>query len=359
MLIPLITKIAGALGRRAINSTLGSVRSECVQDSTLERRWRPAQNAQIGIRNSLLKLGLLFALLVFATSNIGAQEEDRLQIGVTLHPYYSWVANIVGERGEVIPVIPENADPHAYQPVPEDLEKLSRLDVIVINGLGHDEFIQPMLKAAGQETIERINPNEGVPLIPIEGKHYGSNPATADAKVGNGFNSHSFLSIISAVQQINNIAAGLARLDPEHAATYQDNARAYAKRLRKLLAGTLAQVNEQDIEHIKIATVHDGYAYLFQELGLVVEATIQPRHGIDPSPKQLADTIRQLKAANVDILFTEMDYNKQFVDVIREETKTQIFPLTHISKGPYEPQKFETEITNNLQNIVAALENLL
>jgi zinc transport system substrate-binding protein len=307
---------------------------------------------------TLSKLGVVFTLIIFVVQPVWTQEKSGLQIGVTLHPYYSWVTNIVGDLGEVIPIIPENADPHAYQPVPEDIEKLSRLDVIVINGLGHDEFIQPMLKAAGQETIERINPNEGVPLIPNEGKRYGLGPSTADAG-GNGFNSHSFISIISAVQQINNIAAGLARLDPEHAAIYQDNARSYTKRLRKLLAETLAQIDEQDVADIKIATVHDGYSYLFQELGLVVEATIQPRHGIDPSPKQLADTIRQLQEANVDILFAEMDYGKQFMDVIREETKTQIFQLTHISKGSYESQKFEVEIAENLRNIVTALQEVM
>jgi zinc transport system substrate-binding protein len=305
------------------------------------------------------RFAMVFLLMALAVQPIWGQEEPGLQIGVTLHPYYSWVANIVGDRGQVIPVIPESADPHAYQPAPKDLEKLSRLDVIVINGLGHDEFIQPMLKAAGQENIERINPNEGVPLIPVEGKRYDSDLATADANVENTFNSHSFLSIISAVQQINNIAAGLTRLDPEYAAIYQDNARTYTKGLRNLLAETLAQIDERDITQIKIATVHDGYAYLFQELGLVVETTIQPRHGIDPSPKQLADTIRQLQEADVDILFAEMDYSKQFVDVIRQETKTQIFQLTHISKGPFEPQKFEVEIAENLRNIVAAIQEVM
>lgn len=318
-----------------------------------------ASSGTSSVSSDLTRLAVVFFLMALAVQPIWAQAASGLQIGVTLHPYYSWVTHIVGDRGKVIPVIPENADPHAYQPVPEDLEKLSKLDVIVINGLGHDEFIQPMLKAAGQENIERINPNEGVPLISIERKRYGSNSETADPDVVNAFNSHSFLSITSAVQQINNIAAALGQLDPEQTAVYQDNARSYVKRLRKLLAKTLAQLGEQDVSQIKIATVHDGYAYLFQELGLVVEATIQPRHGIDPSPKQLADTIRQLQEANVDILFTEMDYSKQFVDVIREETKTRIFQLTHISKGPYEPQKFEVEIAENLRNIVTALQEVM
>jgi zinc transport system substrate-binding protein len=242
--------------------------------------------------------------------------------------------------------------------MPEDLQKLTKLDVIVINGLGHDEFIQPMLKAAGQENIKRINPNEGVPLIPVEPKRDGSNPATTDNAV-NAFNSHSFLSITSAVQQINNVATALGRLDPENASIYQENARFYTKRLRKRLAETLAQLGERDVAQVKLATVHDGYAYLFQELGLVVEATVQPRHGIDPSPKQLADTIRQLKAAKVDILFAEMDYGKQFIDVIRQETGTRVFQLTHISQGPYERQKFEMQIAENLQNIMAALEEVM
>lgn len=65
-----------------------------------------------------------------------------LRIGVTLQPYYSYVANIVKDKAEVIPVIRADLhDIHSYQPTFDDIKKLSECDAVVINGIGHDEFI--------------------------------------------------------------------------------------------------------------------------------------------------------------------------------------------------------------------------
>ena len=74
-----------------------------------------------------------------------------LKIGVTLHPYYSWTANVVGNLPgyEVRAILPGEIDAGDYQPRPEDIKKLVDLDAIVVNGIGHDDFIFPMLKASG------------------------------------------------------------------------------------------------------------------------------------------------------------------------------------------------------------------
>lgn len=61
-------------------------------------------------------------------------ETKRLRIGVTPHPYYSYVANIVGDRAEVVPLIPVGFNPHAYEPRGEDIKRLGALDVVVLNG---------------------------------------------------------------------------------------------------------------------------------------------------------------------------------------------------------------------------------
>ena len=299
------------------------------------------------VRVAATLLGLLLVLGPAA----GARAEDgRLRIGVTLPPYYSWVANIVGQRAEVVGLLPEKADPHSYQPRPEDLLRLADLDAVVVNGLGHDGFVDAMLAAAGSPDMVRIEPNRGLPLIPLEDR---------PAPRGDGppaFNSHSFLSITSAVQQINAIARELGRLRPGEAAAFTAGARAYAKRLRGLLRQALARLAARELPPPRIATVHDGYDYLFQELGLTVTAVVQPRHGINPSPRQLADTLRQLEAASVEVLFAEADYESGFVEVIRREAGTRLFKLTHLTGGGYTPQGFEAGMAENLEAIVRALE---
>ncbi|MDY6989843.1 MAG: zinc ABC transporter substrate-binding protein [Thermodesulfobacteriota bacterium] len=303
----------------------------------------------------VLSLLLLVPFLMALASQVRSGEEKKLNVGVTLHPYYSWVSNIVGDTADVTPIIPTDADPHSYQPRTQDLANLRNLDVIVINDVGHDEYIKPMLKSAGSEDLYTINTSIGLPLIPIFQQTYSFEGEESSGGTSVSYNSHTYIAITGAIQQINTIARELGKLRPGYADLYKKNARAYAKRLRRMLAGALEKVNAFDTTKVRIATVHDGYAYLMQELGLEIAAVIQPRHGIEPNPRQLQDTINRIKGAGVNVLFTELDYQKRYVDIIYEETGCRIYRLSHISHGPYTADKFERDIQGNLDDIIKAL----
>lgn len=278
--------------------------------------------------------------------------EKKLNVGVTLHPYFSWVSNIVGDKANVIPIIPEDNDPHSYQPRPQDLVSLKNLDVIVINNQGHDEYIKPMLKAADAEKMPIIDTSKGLPLIPIF-KDAKDDPASSETKVS--YNSHTYIAITGAIQQIQAIARELGILRPAYADFYKQNAKAYIKRLRGMLSDALAKLGNLDASEVRIATVHDGYSYLLQELGIEVAAVIQPRHGIEPNPRQLQDTIRRIKQANVNALFSELDYQKKYVDIIFQETGCRVYKLSHVSNGKYRADKFEQDMKQNLDTIIQAL----
>ena len=169
------------------------------------------------------------------------------------------------------------------------------------------------------------------------------------------YNSHTYVSILGAIQQINTIAAALGQLQPQYADLYQKNAHEYAKTLRNMLRKALQELKQYKAENISIATVHDGYAYLFQELGIRTDAVIQPRHGIEPSARQLADTIKRIKRAKANVLFSEVDYKKKYVDTIYQETGCRVYSLSHISNGPYTAEKFVQDMQANLDTIVRAL----
>ena len=281
----------------------------------------------------------------------GHAEECNLSIGVSLHPYYSWVKNIVGDTAKVTPLIPPGSDPHSYQPMPADLEHLQNLDVLIINGAGHDEFVQPMLKAVEHKKLKIINTSNGLPLLPSHALKYsfeGENQKIS-------YNSHTYIAITGAIQQIQMVARELGKLCPEQAKMYKKNARAYTKKLRKMLSDALVKIDTIDTNTLRIATVHDGYAYLFQELGIEVAAVVQPRHGVEPSARQLQDTIKRIKRAKVNILFTELDYKKKYVNIIFQETGCRIYSLSHISGGKYTKDFFEQAMQKNLNTITQAL----
>jgi zinc transport system substrate-binding protein len=147
-------------------------------------------------------LGALALLVPGLSAAAGAQ---RLKIGITLHPYYSFVASIVGDRADVVPLIDAEANPHGYTPQPGDMVRMTSMNVLVVNGIGHDTWAFEILDAAGQRgKLKLIHANDGVSLIPVAG-------APAGEKV---VNPHTFISTTAAIQQVYTIARSLGELDP-------------------------------------------------------------------------------------------------------------------------------------------------
>ena len=274
----------------------------------------------------------------------------RLKIGITLHPYYSFVANIVGNRADVVPLISSDANPHGYTPQADDMKRALSLDVLVVNGIGHDEWAFQIIKAAGREnTLPLIFSNAGVALIPIGGDQ-------SNAKV---VNPHTFVSTTAAVQQVYEISRQLAAMDPANANFYRQNASAYALRIRKLRADFMARIAKRDVSTFRCATMHAGYGYLMQEFGLKTSAIIEPRHGVSPTARQLAVTIDAIKAANVQVLFAEKYFAQaKLAETIQTATGAKIYALSHISSGPYTADKFEVEMKENLDTLYTAIESV-
>lgn len=285
---------------------------------------------------------LLCMLLVIGATQAAAKK----RIGVTLHPYYSFVANIVGDRAEVVPLIGAGFNPHNYRPQPEDIKRCMTLDIMVVNGIGHDEFAFEIMEAAEMAgKIKVIFANKDVSLIPVSGNLRGE-------KI---INPHTFVSVTASIHQIYTISKGLQEADPVNAEIYRQNTRAYVGNLRKMKAEYMQRVVDLPELDFRCATIHGGYDYLLQEFGLQVTAVIEPGHGLKPTASQLAKTIDAIKELDVDVIFTEMDFPEKYVDTIHQETGIRIKYLSHLTKGEYTAQSFEEGIRENLEALTTAL----
>ncbi|WP_422630796.1 metal ABC transporter substrate-binding protein [Pseudomonas mucidolens] len=302
----------------------------------------------MSILSPLLRLLLVGLISIVLVPLANAEAGKRLRIGITLHPYYSYVANIVGDKAEVVPLIPAGFNPHAYEPRADDIKRIGTLDVIVLNGVGHDDFADRMIATSERPAIPVIEANANVPLLAATG-----NAARGAGKV---VNPHTFLSISASIAQVNNIARELGKIDPDNAKAYTQNARAYGKRLRQMRAAALAKLTSAPNPDLRVATVHSAYDYLLREFGLEVTAVVEPAHGIEPSPSQLKKTIDQLRELDVKVIFSEIDFPSSYVDTIQRESGVKLYPLSHISYGEYSAEKYEQEMTGNLDTVVRAIQ---
>jgi zinc transport system substrate-binding protein len=289
---------------------------------------------------------LIAALLLAAVVPAQEPEVKKLRIGVTLVPYYSFTTNIAGDRAEVVPLIGTAFNVHGYQPQAEDIKRAMELDVLVVNGIGHDQWAFEILDAAERKgKIPIIYANEGVALFPVSG-------ATGPEPI---LNPHTFIGIASSIPQIYNIAEKLGELDPANAPYYRQNARAYTQRLRQLKAKYMGRLEGIEDIDFRCATVHGGYDYLLHEFGLTVSAVIEPNHGAKPTATQLRDTIDKIKALDVAVIFSEVDFPDDFVDAIEEATGVRVRHLSHLTATEYTPEAFEQGIERNMDALTSAL----
>ncbi len=265
----------------------------------------------------------------------------KLNIGITLHPYYSYVTNIVGDRATVTPLIDAGFNPHAYKLSPADLTRLNDMDAIVVNGIGHDHFAIEAIEQLKLPTLTVIEANAQVPLLSKPG--------------GKVHNPHTFVSIDAAIRQVYTIAKALAKMDPSNSQYFLKNALTYANKLRGIKRSALVQIAPLDFSHIRIASTHGAYGYLLQEFGLTVSAVVEPAHGVSPSASQLQSTIEKIKQANVQVLFTELNMANQYVSVIEKASDTRLFQFSHMTYGAYRGDLVESDMAHNLNTLVDAL----
>ena len=139
---------------RRENAFLCGLRKRACGDasSTLSARRLDRVACVSALRSAFFVFVLLLAAVAHAQT---AKPVATLKIGVTLHPYYSWTTNVVGNLPgyEVRALLPGDIDAGDYQPRPQDIKRLADLDVVIVNGIGHDDFIFPMLKASGNTKV--------------------------------------------------------------------------------------------------------------------------------------------------------------------------------------------------------------
>lgn len=292
------------------------------------------------MKEILLSLFLIFNSLTFA--------QEKLKIGITLLPYYSFVANIVKDKAEVIPIVKaEGFDSHTYQPKVEDIERAGEVDAVVVNGIGHDDFIYKILDTVDKKNRPVvINANKDVSLMPVAG-------TLNDEKI---MDSHTFISITASIQQVHNITKELVKLDPKNKDFYMNNSREYVKKLRKLKTDALKEVQNVKGEDVRVATFLGGYNYLLAEFGIDVKAVLEPAHGSQISMSSLQKMIEAIRKDRIDIIFGEKNYSDEYVKIIHNETGIEVRKLEHLTTGAYTADSFEKFIKIDLDEVVNAIK---
>ena len=276
-------------------------------------------------------------------SPTSAGAEKKFTIVTSFYPMYISTINITkGVAGvQVINMTkPQTGCLHDYQMTPEDLKTLEKANAFVINGAGMEQFIDKAMKQQAQ--LQVVNGSKGIVLLKDEKGE--ENP-------------HVWVSISNAILQVQNITQQLSAIDTAHADQYKSNGDEYIKKLSVLRDKMHKSLD--NVPHKDIVTFHEAFPYFAQEFNLHIVAVIEREPGAEPTPKELEETIRQIKEANIKALFAEPQYPSKAAEVISRETGAKVYTLDPAVTGDARPDAYNDYITimeKNLKTLQEALQ---
>jgi len=251
--------------------------------------------------------------------------------------------NIVGDRLTVGSLLPIGADPHSYQPVPQDATKISESKVLIVHGADYEHFLESLLEnAGGKEHL--IDASTGLRLLSDE---HGTDP-------------HLWLDPNNVIAYTDNIREGLIQFDPDGAEIYDANAGAYIDRLTELDAWINGQVAQIEPQRRVLVTNHEAFGYFAERYGFRVVGAIIPSFSSDSSPsaQQMADLIEQIKLHEAPAIFLDASDNPDLAQQIAKETGVKVVTDLHLESltngGP--AATYIDMMKDNVTKIVEALQ---
>ena len=232
---------------------------------------------------------------------------------VTTTIFADIVANVGGEFVSVTGLVPRNGDVHTFAPRPADVRAVSTAKLLVMNGLGLDDWLEKTItnaSAAGTPLIKMAVGLPGVTLLP------GETTVTE--------NPHLWMDVRYAESYVDRIAAALRSADPAHAAAYEAQATAYQHRLETLDGWVRAQIDTIPLANRKLVTFHDAFPYYAREYGITIVGIAVESPGQDPSAGYTAQLITALRNAGVKAIFSERQFPTKLIDVLAEEANCKV-----------------------------------
>ena len=241
---------------------------------------------------------------------------QKLQAVTTTAILADFVRNVGGEMVEVRSIVPSGADVHSFQPTPKDSISISRARIIVSNGLGIDDYLQPVLESARGPEVVHVAAGEG--LAPMVKGQTRLDPI--DLIDGTP---HPWQNPLHAVHYVERIRDGLIKADPAMAQVYRSNADAYILKLRDLdqeIGQTLSAV-PPDRRHL--VSYHDAFGYFAQRYGWKVSAFV-PGDASDVTPSAVVAVLKLIEEEGIPVVFAEPQFNSDLINLAAADSGIRI-----------------------------------
>ena len=284
-----------------------------------------------------------------------AQNDSKPALVASTTQIADFARQIVGDRCEVACILAPGADPHTYQPTPEDVKLVLRADLCLENGLHLEgkNWMSTLAKDAGKPILTCT---DGIAPIEIaEGGQSLPDP-------------HAWFSVRNVARYVNNIVKAVTEIDPAGKSGYEARATLYLNQLRVLDAWTKEQLNRIPTEQRILVTSHDAFNYFCREyrfnkdndyLSLApVGWSTGSEVGAGMTPKRRTNVVNGLKETGAKAVFVETSVNPKLIREIAREAGVKIGGLLYSDSMGEEGSAGESYIGMMRENVLLIVQAL-
>jgi len=313
-------------------------------------------SARLSLRNSGRFVAAHLALAVFAVAVLAACQGsssasnasgsgERIRVVTTTTVFADMVRNVGGDLVDVTSLVPKNGDVHTFEPKPADVRSVARARLLVMNGLGLDDWLAKTISNASSSGTPLVKLGVDLPGVALLA---GEEPGTQ--------NPHLFMDPKYVQLYADRIAASLKQVDPQDAGRIDAQAAGYKSRLGELDTWVRDQISTIPLQNRRLVTFHDAFPYYAREYGITIVGVAVNAPGQDPSAGDTAALIDAIRKSGAKAIFSESQFPAKLVDQLAAETGTKVVAnLYDDALGDPPVTSYEAVIRWDTQQLVTAL----
>ena len=300
----------------------------------------------------LLAAGVWLAMCVSGTGQ-EKLESEPLRVVTTFLPAYCFAANAAGGFAHVENLLPASVSPHDYQYTPADLRRLTGADLVVMNGLGLDDWLIDAVRSnAGAKTPRIVRLADGLAekrLRELTAAPGASSGASSGHAPNEGVNPHIWLDPVLAMHSVSNITAALQQEDPVHREEFARRGTEFQHTLAALDAEAQSLIDS--FSRKQVVTYHDAFEYFARRYGLEVVGVVEEVPGVSSSPQHLSNLLRVMRQLGIQVIFTEPNVTPRLARQLSRDLGVALGELDTLETGPLSPGSYLEGMRRNLQTL--------
>ncbi|EIG59411.1 MULTISPECIES: metal ABC transporter solute-binding protein, Zn/Mn family [Bradyrhizobium] len=248
---------------------------------------------------------ILLCVLLLIASPLHAAEQ--LKVVASFSILADFVRNVGGDRINLTTLVGADSDVHVYTPAPSDAKRIADAKLVIVNGLGLEGWLPRLVQSSGSKA-QVITASAGI----------------APLKLGSAADPHGWQSVPNAKIYVTDIANALAAADPDDAELFRAQAKAYLEKLETLDREVRDAVAKIPQERRKVISTHDAFGYFAAEYGVQFIAPLGVSTETEPSARDIATIIGQIKAQKIPAVFLENISDDRLIRRIAAETGSKV-----------------------------------